>query len=1305
MSTSHQLERPIAFGATRSAARERCVVVACLVAFVSPALARQATVPAVPSTPAQTITPAATTSAQPMQTIAPAVRTSVVTAPIAQTAKLSPQELADLRAEYDASKPEERAALVAFYRDMGIDIEKLFAGGAAGADAPTAKTVTLVQAVQALDFARTPQAVLAARSQLGFKPAPRPDAKDIDALAKWIQLQVMAGEWDAFAAFLADASPTDSTGIYAHVLQSCNRPAKNDPSGKADPALLPEDVLALADASAGELNDWQLDVLSQLLKGASTKYGTGPMLARIAQGTRKFGNQDDAKRERTVRFLVAAGLVLDAYQYFPSLADARTRGDARVILNHGRYHQDLAAEGRAGGDPDMQRRAAWDLFCEVALMDKADAALRQDAMRRAIDLLPAMPPVDATKWLRQVFASESLGPAALEAIALKAGSLRDAKLDVAERAQTILTMKDAIDTLVAQAGVDIQMLRIPLRMLTSAIVGEAEAALNDRNRPRGGGVSREVELLLRALPGERWLEVLEPSIASRAYKTAISVANAADETDIALEYVANGAKRFPNEGTDLADTFLRSWEKRLTPTGPNQDDNGIIYWPGYMQELATAPLTRGRQRRNLERLATLVAVLNGIGVDASTLPSVAGVFRACHGRTEVFTRDGIEKVFGPVDKLAPDAAASLADQMRLGLAGDWKDKNAQAQAGMKRSSAEISALVEQGYELAIGLIDRAIAQRPESWRYAVTKAALTYDRVQFKQAEQKADFATYNQYRKEAFAAFQATAEKYAELVAKGAQRDDAGVYLAWFNAAVGSSELNYLTREDLLIDGSPQDDQIDLIVKAMKRLPDDARDRHVGAFARAISDGVPRLAPEVKPRVIRHAMRIIGDHPAGASLQRLVDLYQDLVKDEIKLRIAIDGSDRVGAGKRFGALLSVRFTTAVDRETGGLTRYLQNDVWTRVGNQMRPMNYRDMLKKSIESALAEHFEIDGLGFFDALTPPRPVKEGGEDGWLEKPFAYLVLRAKDPSVDRVPQITMDTHFNDSIGPVTLPLLSNAPPIDAASAPGERPLRKLDVTQTLDLRGASKSDKDRAITLEVHASGDGVVPDLEELLDGVRTALPGYEIGPKGIDERPLSVAQSESDGRPVFMRASQAPPKEEDYVKPDDSGFYRLATERSWMITFTPTGATVGTEFTLPALKQGLDGKVTARQFSDMDLVTVTGRTVAVVPPILSTRNLVIAGVVVAAAIAGMWMIRSRRRAEPVDDALHHMPTRITPLSVIATLRRIESESGPSLDAPRRAALAREIETLESQYFGPQSGADQNGTLRAALDRWIVVGR
>ncbi|HMN97052.1 MAG TPA: hypothetical protein PKC43_02780 [Phycisphaerales bacterium] len=1227
---------------------------------------------------------------------------------------LGADEVAEIRREYAAAGEAERAALRAWLADMGFDVATLLAGAETEGAAPAAKGDSpLLQIIRNTEFVRTPAAVLAARSQLGFESPAAPAPEDHAAVAKWLHLQVMAGEWAIFAEYLRSLPRNDAVGIFSHVLQGLNSPPRNNPGARPDPALLPEEVLAIADASPIDLPDWQVDTLAGLIRNAATRYSTAPMLAKIHEGTRSFGRADADQRQRTVRLLVAAGLVRDAYAYLPSLDDVRGARDGAGLLNHARYHEELASHPATTTDRDGLIRTAWDLYAELTLMPEAEPTARTAALRKAIDLLPGIPPGPAGAWLREVFASQSLAPAALEVIALKAVGLRDSRLGTTERAQTILTMKESVDTLLARTGVELHVIRVPLRMLTNALVAEAETALDGgqqqqqqfppymmQGRRQSGGDTR---LLGRALPDERWLAALDPSLVSRVYNAAIGIAIVNDEIDAALEYLARASSRFPDQAIEFADRFLRRWETRLVST-PQQDEDWFFWGWGY-NRMPSAPLTRGRQRRNLERLTRLMDVMDSIGVESRQLPSVAAAFRRCHGATEIFTREGIEAVFGPIEELSPRTAAALAEQMRSGLGADWRDRRAQQQAGSRRTPAELAAMVEQGYALALILIERAIAGEPASWRHAVTKAGLAFDRVQYKQAQEGSDFTTYNRYRKEAFEAFAQTAERYADLVRAGEQRDDAGVYLAWFNAAIGGSELNYLTRDDLLVEGSPQDDQIDLIRKAIEALPPDAADRHIALFAQAVDGALGGLPPEIKPRIVRHAMRIVGDHDGGAGLRRLADLYQDLVKDEIKLRVVIDGDDRVGARQPFGATILMRFTAAVDRETGGFSRYLQNDVWTRVGSTMRSVNYRDQLRKDLETALAQRFDVEGLAFFEALAPPLPVREAGEDGWLEKPVAYALLAARDPSADRLPSVSMDLTFNDMLGVVTLPVVSNAQPIDAASEPSRRPLRNLEVTQTLDLRQLAEGERNPKVTLEIHAKGEGVIPELDALLPGYATALPGFAVAEGGVERRPLVVMEADAVVASSQMFGRRGRETAQDYIKPDDRGAYRLPTERSWLITYTPAGGAAGKTFTLPKLAEGVEGSLVSRQYADMDVVEIAGTSVAVAAPGARARTLLFAVIIAALIAVAVFVLRRQvGRAAPMEAGFA-LPERITPLSVVTALRRIERDGAVRLGPDDRRSLAEEIDSLQQRYFGPAAdrteGAIDRDDLRSVLERWL----
>lgn len=1268
--------------------------VAALVVTAGAAWGQQAAVPLTPAVPAKAVSAGSIIgvragsvegAAEDQPADAPgATRAPGPAGAVAAPPGFSASEVARLKATYDALTEPERAEMIAFYHDMGVDLE--VALGLKTPSGPTA-SMPLPDALRSLDFSRKPEAVLAARSQLGFSGSAMPDKSNGEALAKWLHMNVLAGDWAALDAVLAQCTPADATAVYSHILRSTNAGVQG---------LLPEEVLALGDACPGEMQEWQVDVLAQMLAASAGRYGKGQFLARIREGTRLFGAGDDKKRERTLRLLVGGGLATEAFEFLPSLDAARASGDARVIYAHARYHEDLASSGLAGDASESHLQQGCTLLGEVALMSSAPTELRRDAMRRAIDLLPSVPPAQATEWLSRVFANEALGPAALEIVALQAMTFRDKRVDAAKRAQGIASMKSAVDTLLAQADLNTEPLRVPLRMLTTALADEVDVVVREKGEQRG--VAREAEILFRSAPGEKWLAAIEPSVALRGYRASISVATICDEVDVALDVLAAAVKRFPDQGVELADGFLQLWEKRLNPrANPNEMDN---YYFFYMpQRVPSAPLTRGRQHRNLDKLQRLLGILDTMGVKGLQLPSVTAAFQACHAKSEVFEREEISRVFGPVEKLPAPVASALAESMRVGLGGDWRNRQVQRAYGMSRSAAEIGVLVETGYELAIELATRAVQGEPESWRNAVLRAALSYDRVQFKQSQQKDDFAKYNEYRRQALAAFEQASSQYASLVAKGLEHDSAGVYMRWFSAVLDAGQpvaddKNALAAEDAL-----NDDQVTRIAKAMRTLPDEAYERHVAAFAREVADAMAGIPPERKPSIVRAAVKIVGDHPAGAPLRRLAELYEDLLKNEIRLRLTVDGTDKVAAGQLFGVSLTLRYTNSVDRETGGFDKYLYQDAYVRVGNQYRNINYQAQIRKSLETSLGQGFVVESIGFFEPMTPSRTVKEDGDAGWQEKPLAYMLVKAKDPSVDRLPQVSFDMHFDDNTGPVTLPIVSNSPPIDATgTAPTLRPVRSLQVQQTVDARRLITGSDDRAVTIEVQAKGEGVVPELPELLAGLKEALPGYSVSADSIEARPYAVVQSDAgNSQRFFMQQNQDETKE--YAKADESGMFRLATERSWIVTLKPDGSRVAKSLTLPVLSEGVKGELTSREYADMDIVKVSGTTVAVVPRWSITMKLGLVLVGLALFGACLLLYFRRRRPEAAMAGASLIPSRITPLSTIAALQRVAAQQGAG---NRLAALREEIAGLERACFGPGTDLVGEDRLRAALERWIT---
>lgn len=1251
----------------------------------SPIVPAQPAVPASPVAPTPASAPVATAPASPSAPPPPAAANATNAPPF------TPEEIADLKATWLALDPNGQRSMRAYYKDLGIELEEAL-GLAAERTASQRRGQQIAQSMREFNFARSPEGVLSARSTLGFGGMPFPDAEAAEPkeIARWVHLHTMAGEWATLGRFLATRPEAEATPIYAAVLQSVNR---------GDPGLLPEEVLAFAEASPAAFEPWQVKALVSMLQQSASRNGTSLLLEALRGETRYFGAGDEDSRRRTIDFLAGAGLVAEAATFLPSLEEARTAGDAGLLVVHARSKLDLAEQQGEGPRGDALRLEAFDLLAEATLFERADADARREALERAISLVDSTPKARTEPWLEEVFANPGLGPAALERLALAAASIGDRKLDDAARARAVLNLKESIDLLIGREEIADELasgaLRVPLRMVTTALVAEMEKASEQKGRRQF--VGPEAASLYKAIPSEPWLASLEPSLATRARRAAISIAMASDEADRAVELLEAAIAADPRLAGAYGDHFLARWIDRLRPEA-EYDEQTAAFFAFYRDAMPSAPLTRGRQRRNLDRLDAVMRTLAEGGVEPRTLPAIVPAFQGCHARTEVYGRADIERVFGPISEIPPMTAARLASAMGASLNGDWRNREAQRSAGVKRSDDEIAQLVDRGYGVAIDLIGSALAQRPDAWNLAVLSAALAYDRLQFQESISGGpDPETFDAYRRDAFAAFAEAAHRYREALERGETRDDPGVHRRWFGAAMGTAELNFLRPEDLPKEGTLQDDQIDLIRNSMQALEPEAYDRHVAAFANDVQAAVARATPETKPRLVRHALRVIGDHPSGASLRAMQELYRDLVKDEIKLRLAIDGDDRVGVGEPFGAMLSLRFTHSVDRETGGFGKYLQNGVYARIGNQFRMVNYRDELEKAIRAGFGDRFEIDSIGFFDAFMPPRGVVEEGEEGWMEKPLAYLVLRRRDAAIDSVPEIVMDMQFTDQAGPVTLAIASNTPLLEIGETRSPRPCRELEVSQLVDVRGLREGDGEPP-TLEVRLRGKGVLPDVREVLSGLDTALAGFAIAEDGIEaEPPMVLSDGNANASPMSMRFGAPQPPAGGYPEPDADGLYRLPVEQTVRIAYASAGGGTGDAFRLPTLAAGFDGTLESRFYDELDIMPVEGDAV----PIGRRSTWLVPIAAIAGALAIVVAIVARRRRPEVAAAESlWSPARITPLGVVTSLRRLERERGPSLGEVRVQTLREEIAALERRFFGPEASAANEPELRAVVERW-----
>lgn len=1220
----------------------------------------------------------------------------------------------------------EKRAMFAYYKDLGVDLSPWLQADGNPIVAANSRRRQLTRLTRSLKFVRRPEAVLKARSEIGLDPEslPASDATDQE-IVNWFHRHAMAAEWAAVKALLVMRAGSEAEGMYAALIQGTNN---------AESELIPEDVLGLSEAAPAKLTDWQVDSLAGLLKSSAKKTSTRPLVARFRQGTTWFGTKTSEQRDRTVRLLLAAGLPIEAFEFMPSLDEAREAKNAVVMKGHAEYQMARAAEAK-DAKKDRLVETAWSLLGEIALLDDADAELRSECLSSAVDLLPQVPPGPGVAWLRSVFQHPSLAPAGLQAVALKALKLQDEKLPEAMRAQAILTMKDAVDTLLAQENVRLDQLTVPLRMLTIGLLARAEDAIKKESGKNG--VSEVAALLLRSMPNEAWRKQIEPSLVGRAYKGFIGVALIADETDLALELLAQGMKRQPAMSTELASGFLDLWVGRMKGKSKAPATSGNSWFYSFSRRSRpSAPITRGWQQRNLDRLAELLNVLDGIGIDGRSLPGVVKALSACYGPTQAYDRETVERVLGPIENIRAPVAAQLSSTMRQGLSGDWRSRKAQEDAGFERSDSELRKIVEDGYDFATALAETAVANckdEQDAWEHAILKAALSFDRMQFR-GERDQDAVAYNAARSLVFNAFADAASRYRKALADGRVRPDLQIYNVWFSLALGASDLGALTLEDLMTEGLENADQIDRMREDILKMTPDQSAYHIGEFARSVMANLSGAKPEVKPRLIQAAARLVGDDPAGAPIRRTLNLYNELVQDEIHLHLAIDGSDRVGT-EPFGAILTLQHTASIDRSSGGFSRYLMNSFSQFNAGQWQQINYQERLQKSVEMSFGDSVQLLGIGFFQPMNPAVPIRLQGKTGWQEKPMAYLVLQATDPSVDRLPAVQMDMHFTDASGPIVLPVLSNTVLVDASAKPAPRPVADLVIEQKLDARPMLENTDDQKVTLEITANAAGVVPELGRLLEELASSLPGYKLDESQLVVEPYDVSQlhraqpkkedqSAKQVRNPYSMNSESLPN----LDPDSDGAFRLGTMRKWTVTYMPEDSVTAAkpdQFVFPAINEASmqtlvsletkqdDGTavpspavVNRFTYDDYDLVSVEDEVLNFKPTGISTSTWIFATLVLllgATLIA--WRIFHRSKESNGTVATNSLPETLTPTGATLLLQRIERSQAMHWPTDEQTQLRADIETIQRQHFANTASSNEaapqdSSSLRPTVQHW-----
>jgi hypothetical protein len=1070
------------------------------------------------------------------------------------------------------------------------------------------------------------------------------------------------------------------------------------PGAVERPLVTGADVVALAGAAPAPLDDPTLGLLANLARLAlEAGNNLEDLLARLKAEAAKAEGAALSKRQ-AAELLLLAGRAAEAGAFLPTLDEAVTQDDREALNLLARHFLAQHAKDRKAGH--LER--AWAANQAVLAAGAVPKAEADEALTRAVELAPQVRADLGARWLAQSFTERpERGKEILAAIGTAAaGGLATRPFDTDFRARALKLQKTAVEALVEGAPDRADAWREPLTLLAVAWLGEADLSQRlDRSTalgpimqrdpfgniffvngaegpdpammsPEGRNQPRPIPTadVLEARPGDGWLARVDPTLRPRFAATLAKLRLKVGDEAGAFPAIESLAATHPEAAKELAAEFLRVWTQNHDPNAARSRTSSYMFMYGFERRAEGIPLTRSKQERNLADLAGWAArlrALPGEGLVDETL--LARAFTTAHSAAEVYRIEAIEAVFGDFDRIKPEAVARLVQQMRGNLVGAWRTPAVQEQAKTKRREGDIRAEVLRGYEVARAVTDRALEGHPDHWALLLARAAVAHDELNYRQdLDASAEFAGD---RRRLMGEFARAAASYARVAAELTEDEQTTEpFEQWLYASLGASDLNGVAESQV-----PDPTQPAKIGDAIRALPGAAAERHLGRFANNLFTRISAVNPAVKARYLKAGFEVVGDHPQAREARKLFDYYRDLVT-EIGLVATVDGPTTVGHGEPFGVFVDLRHTRDLERESGGFAKYLQNQNaggMTFYYNYGRPLeNYRDKFEEAARKALAEHFDVLSVTFQPETVNSRATREYG---WRVTPYAYLLLKARDPKVDRLPPLRLDLDFLDTSGYVVLPVESPAVPLDCAPAKGApRPFEKLALTQTLDERQAAAGK----LVLEVKATARGLVPPLEALLD---VKPEGFAVA--GVEDQGLSVAKFDDQG-------------------PGNA----VLSERTWTVALRPdparpAGAAVPAVFRFPAPKVE-DAERLHQRYVDADLEAV-GPEFPLERRYERPGRAWIGWTLGAAALglAGLALYRRARSRTPrrVEPTGRELPDPLTPFTVLGLLRDIRGEDG--LSEPQRRELAAAMSDIERHYFAGPNGSEPD--LRSVAERWV----
>ena len=991
--------------------------------------------------------------------------------------------------------------------------------------------------------------------------------------------------------------------------------------------------------------------------------------AKIKAGTEHFGGEDAGKKLAAADLFMKSQLIDRVEEFLPELDEEGTSENLPAL----KIWSQLALAKHAEKNVADWLEKAWKINQWIVGIEDLKKKDKDFALANLLKLSTKIEKETGVAWINESFTEQpERGQRILTNLGIQSADMASKSTTIADqtRFDLLQLQNESVEKLIELSPETAKEWAPALTLLAQNWLLEADTSLKYSQQTNRGGSYMEIDMygnyywmnqnqrqhngrrprpikisdMLAVAPSDGWQDLIHKSLHTNLQQTKSKMYMRVNEEEKAFPFIEQIATTHPKVGRELVHLFLTTWTQNHDPNSSNRRRNPYIYSYGFDRKAEAIPLTRSQQERNLNELAGWVDRIRKLPIEDVDESLLANAFTNCHSSAEVFELERFREVFGDLSKLEPKTIAAICQKMRASLASSWRSIRTQEQKQTNRREPEVQQEVLDGYKTANTLLTESLSGAPDNWKLHLAKAMLMHDENAYAQLVQKS--AEFSDRRDAAFDQFQVAADKYSAVVTTLEEKEQSTeAFDFWFYASLGASDLGNVTDKTV-----PDLKQYEKIKSAMDALPGLLAESHMAKFANNLFTRMSPIKPEIKFRYLRGGFEIAGDHPRAWEARKLFSYYKDLVH-EIKLDVSIDGSDKIEPNQPFGAYVSILHTTEIEREAGGFGKYSQNqNAMSYAYNYGRPTeNYRDKFTDAVDLALAEHFEIQSVTF--KKTDKMKSMPADKPGWRVTPYAYVLLKPKGPEVDRIAPLKIDLDFLDTSGYVVIPVESPALVIDCSvdNAP-IRPVSDLQVTQTLDERQAS----DGKLIVEVAASGKGLVPELEDIIDIERD---GFEV--VSVDDQ--GVLPTEFDA---------------------ESNDIQILSDRSWTVEYkAKEAAEASTSFAFSEAKlDGADSKF--QRYKDADLVEVEkmveleqGYDAFSWAFLYWLIPAVILGLV---GLCGLVYVTSRPTEEVAKR--FNMPEDINPFTVLTLLKDIKARNGISSESG--IELQNSINRIEKFYFG-----------------------